>query len=372
MLAYTLLPLLAMAVAGGYLFICTLRMLRFYRVPKAWWNYTVAAAVALFAAYCCRNLWLFSALIVLHLVVFLAAADLVALPIRHAFRSHRQSKPYRVLRILYRSGAASLLAACMLLGYGMWNMAHIRETTYTVISDKVTTPYRIALITDTHYGTIQDKELLKSHLKIINDAQPDLVILGGDLVDEGTSKADMQVLFDMLGSQLHPRYGIFYVYGNHDRQPYTQNKAFTADELKQTITESGIHILQDASVELGDELLLAGRDDARWGNSGQRTSTDALLQGADRSRFMILADHQPVELSENAAASVDLMLSGHTHAGQIWPVGLFSSLTGVYNYGLYQEGDCTLIVSSGFTGWGYPIRTQGHCEYVLVDLIPKK
>ena len=61
-------------------------------------------------------------------------------------------------------------------------------------------------------------------------------------------------------------------------------------------------------------------------------------------------------------------LSGHTHAGQLWPVGVLSELTGVLNYGEYQEENCKVIVSSGFTGWGYPIRTEEHCEYVLINV----
>ena len=75
-----------------------------------------------------------------------------------------------------------------------------------------------------------------------------------------------------------------------------------------------------------------------------------------------------VEELKNDAQGVDLDVSGHTHAGQIWPVGWLSELTGVLNYGEYQSGDCKVIVSSGFTGWGYPLRTEGHCEYVIIHL----
>ncbi len=93
-----------------------------------------------------------------------------------------------------------------------------------------------------------------------------------------------------------------------------------------------------------------------------------MLKDIDRSRFIIVADHQPVGAEENAAAGVDLELSGHTHAGQIFPIGYFTEVSGGMNYGEYQEGDCRVIVSSGTTGWGFPIRTQGKCEYVVVHL----
>lgn len=121
-------------------------------------------------------------------------------------------------------------------------------------------------------------------------------------------------------------------------------------------------------MEIGNDLILSGRADAAWGNTSGRLSTQELLQGADRDKFLIVVDHQPVGAEENDAQGVDLELSGHTHAGQIWPVGVFTEWTGGLNYGEYYVGGCEVIVSSGFTGWGYPIRTQGHCEYVLITI----
>lgn len=74
-----------------------------------------------------------------------------------------------------------------------------------------------------------------------------------------------------------------------------------------------------------------------------------------------------------AWGSIDLSLSGHTHAGQIWPTGQLGELIGVneLNYGYRQDGDYQVIVSSGIGGWGYPIRTGGHSEYVVITLNTK-
>ena len=82
-----------------------------------------------------------------------------------------------------------------------------------------------------------------------------------------------------------------------------------------------------------------------------------------------MADHQPVEIEENIAQEVDLQVSGHTHGGQIWPVGLLTELLGQYNYGNYSEkNNFELVVSSGYTGWRYPIRTGKHCEFVMITV----
>ena len=120
------------------------------------------------------------------------------------------------------------------------------------------------------------------------------------------------------------------------------------------------------------ELTLAGRDDAAWGNTSNRMHTDELLSGADLESFIIVADHQPIEYDECSANGADLELSGHTHAGQIWPVGPLTELGGDLNYGLYHKEGMAVIVSSGIAGWSYTIRTGKRCEYVVVHIIPEQ
>ncbi|MGN0252392.1 MAG: metallophosphoesterase [Oliverpabstia sp.] len=227
--------------------------------------------------------------------------------------------------------------------------------------------YKIVLITDTHYGTIQNTDVLKNKIDEINAQNPDIALLGGDIVEEGMSKEAMEEAFQVLG-RIQAKYGVYYVYGNHDRQPYTRNKSYTDEELANAIQSNGITILEDSFVEINHDLILAGRGDAAWRNTSGRATVEEILQGADREKYIIVADHQPIEAEENDMQGVDMELSGHTHAGQIWPVGLLSEMIGILNYGEYQTGNCNVIVSSGFTGWGYPVRTEEHCEYVVVNI----
>ena len=85
-------------------------------------------------------------------------------------------------------------------------------------------------------------------------------------------------------------------------------------------------------------------------------------------------DHQPGDLKENNRQGIDLQVSGHTHAGQIWPTGQLMQLLGIneINYGYRKTGNLQTVVTSGMAGWGYPIRTGGHCEYVIIDVVLKK
>ena len=84
-----------------------------------------------------------------------------------------------------------------------------------------------------------------------------------------------------------------------------------------------------------------------------------------------MVDHQSIEVEENHNQGVDLELSGHTHAGQIWPAGIYNILRETPNYGEYTEGNMKLIVSSGVAGWRYPVRTGEHCEYALINIEKK-
>lgn len=315
----------------------------------------------------CFNVWSTSAVILLHLLAAFIVLDIAAVVIRRLFKNQKDKKGYLALRKIYGSG---VLPVCFLLGIlvsGYSNMSQLTITEYQVTSDKVSGDYKVVLMTDIHYDTIQSPDILQNKIEEINAQNADLVLLGGDIVEEDTSKESMEEAFRVLGS-IDSTFGTYYVYGNHDKQPYSENKTFTEEELNAAIEENGIHILKDAYVELGDELILAGRDDAAWSNSSGRASSAELLAGVDRDKYIIMLDHQPVDAEENSEQGVDLQMSGHTHGGQIWPVGYLSELTGVLNYGEYQRGDCTVIVSSGVAGWGYSIRTEEQCEYVVVGI----
>lgn len=333
-------------------------------------SWLIPAAMALTAVFLCRSIWGFGTVLVLHLVLFSALLDLLALLFRKILAAQREHGIYRFFKFGYRYCLFALLIVTVLLSYGAYNMKRIHRTQYTIESEKITRPYRIALLTDVHYGTIQEKDLLKEHIATINGENPDLVLLGGDLVDEQTSKENMEEIFHVLGG-LKSTFGTYYVYGNHDRQAHTSEPAFTPDELEHAITSNGIRILEDSLVTPDSRLILIGRADASWNRVAQRASLEKLMADVDPGCFVLVLDHQPLEFEEAVEQGVDLILSGHTHAGQIWPVGLLISVFGP-NYGLYHHGTGNLIVSSGFTGWGYPVRTQGHCEYVIVDLIPER
>lgn len=245
------------------------------------------------------------------------------------------------------------------------------QTGYEIEIDKEIRPegYRIALISDLHLGTTFGLDELRQYAEDISNTEPDLVILCGDIVDEGTSLEWIQEAMPILGS-IESSFGVYYVYGNHDNATYTENPRFTPSQLSEALLQAQIQILVDEAVEIQDDITLIGRQDRSMARRSGRKSLDQLLENVDREDFLLLLDHQPCELEEADREGYDLLLSGHTHAGQIWPVGLIAGATGInaVNYGQEQLHHLQVIVTSGIAGWGYPIRTQQHSEYVIIDV----
>lgn len=368
-LIWMLLPLTAMLSAAVYLCRKVYAAVCFFggklsKKKRTILTAAVSAALILPLAHI-RGMWF---LIFMHMVVFLLVIDLFGLIVRKC----RRNKPFPYwVKAVYRSGLLAVLAAVAVTGFGYWNMHHIVKTEYTVQTDKEMREegYTIVFFSDLHYGTTMNAEQLKQAADRIERESPDMIILGGDIVDERTSLAQMREAFEIMGN-MDARFGIFYVYGNHDKNEYARNPAYTAQELADTIEQAGIRILEDETCEINGELLLIGRAD-RGHDSGARQTIVQLVESADAGMEWILVDHQPVEYAEAAESGCGLMLSGHTHAGQVWPGGLLADLFRMneLTYGCRKEGNLTEVVSSGIAGWGYPVRTEKHSEYVVIHLV---
>lgn len=368
-LIWMLLPLTAMLSAAVYLCRKVYAAVCFFggklsKKKRTILTAAVSAALILPLAHI-RGMWF---VIFMHMVVFLLVIDLFGLIVRKC----RRNKPFPYwVKAVYRSGLLAVLAAVAVTGFGYWNMHHIVKTEYTVQTDKEMREegYTIVFFSDLHYGTTMNAEQLKQAADRIERENPDMIILGGDIVDERTSLAQMREAFEIMGN-MDARFGIFYVYGNHDKNEYARNPAYTAQELADTIEQAGIRILEDETCEINGELLLIGRAD-RGHDSGARQTIVQLVESADAGMEWILVDHQPVEYAEAAESGCGLMLSGHTHAGQVWPGGLLADLFRMneLTYGCRKEGNLTEVVSSGIAGWGYPVRTEKHSEYVVIHLV---
>ncbi|MBR6536843.1 MAG: metallophosphoesterase [Lachnospiraceae bacterium] len=273
----------------------------------------------------------------------------------------------RIWKKVYGSGIVPVVIMAALVSYGWYNMHHVVATEYTIPTEKNIRDegYRVVLMADIHYGTFQSEKELREKCEEINQIEPDMVFLCGDIVDEKTTKEKMEEVFEIL-SGIQCEYGFFYVYGNHDRQEYTSYPMFTNNELRNVMEQNGITVLQDELVVLNDEFVIVGREDSTVGG---RASIKSLLENVDKTDFIVTLDHQPKQYGECAEAGADLHLAGHTHGGQIWPINYITKLTyeGFYGYKKTEEGMQT-VVTSGFAGWAMGIKTSAPAEYVVLNI----
>lgn len=270
-------------------------------------------------------------------------------------------------RHLISAKVLSFALGLLFFVYGTVNMQLVLPNYHTYSSSKLTSEHKIVFAADIHVGSAQTFATLEKEVKAMTDEQPECIILGGDITDDYTTKKEMQKTFELFGNCGVP---VYYLYGNHDRQKhaeYANGMQFTAEELEQTIENSGVIILKDEYADIAPDLLLLGREDISEG--GERAKAETLTNPAPE-KYLIVADHQPFEFKDNLVTGTDLQLSGHTHAGQLFPLRALYSVIG-YAYGDFEEGDAIMNVSAGACGWRVPLRTEKHCYYEVITLKPE-
>lgn len=254
-----------------------------------------------------------------------------------------------------------------IVSYGAWNARHPRVNHYDLSIDKQAGSLKqlhVVMVSDIHLGTIVHNDHLTKMINTVNQLKPDLVLFAGDVFDETIETSDKQQITDTFGKLSAP-YGVFAVLGNHE---YIGGNA---EEAINYLGNAGVKVLRDRTQEIAGSFYLIGRDD-RSGervNGVKRQSIQTLLQGVDRSLPLLLMDHQPSQLEEPAEQGVDLQLSGHTHAGQLFPIRFITSRIFEDDWGLLSKGNFHLIVSSGYGTWGPPVRLGNTPE--VVDIMIK-
>ncbi|MCF8369855.1 MAG: metallophosphoesterase [Bacteroidales bacterium] len=220
----------------------------------------------------------------------------------------------------------------------------------------------IAFASDLHLGTLIGPRRTKHLVERINDMKADIILLGGDIVDEDLAP----VIRNNLGNNLErltSKYGVFGITGNHE---YIGG----ASEAVKYLTEHGITMVRDTSLLIDNKFYIVGREDhdgQRFGSKG-RKSVNEIMQGLNRNKPIILLDHQPFELDEKAREGADLTMSGHTHHGQLWPLNYITKAIFEVSWGYKLKGNTHVYVSSGAGGWGPPIRIGNRPEIVKIKM----
>ena len=219
-------------------------------------------------------------------------------------------------------------------------------------SNKIRNNISFVFISDIHLGSNSERHLLK----IINEIKKykiDFILIGGDLIDSSNSPIESLQHFKNF------KCPIYFVTGNHEY--YLTN----SNSIISNLSKYNIQHISNKSVIFND-LNLIGIDD----NLSKEQKIKLLKNNLKENNYNLLLVHKPSIWTE-VNESLDLMLSGHTHNGQIFPFNLFVLIQFKFKYGLYNINNSFLYVSSGSGPWGPKMRLGTFNEVILFNLSPK-
>ena len=260
--------------------------------------------------------------------------------------------PISFLRGSFIGSIAVTVFMVGLFTYAYLQYDHKQRVEITLNSEgKVHKPVKLVMISDVHLGYHNRRSDLHRWLGLIKKEKPNAILIAGDLIDRSIRPVNEENSAEEFRQLDIPVYAIF---GNHDY--YTGTSA-----EREFCHQGGIQIIQDSVTYFGD-IAIVGRDDRTNQN---RKSLKQIMQGIDRSKYIIEMDHQPRQLEEARQNGVDFEFSGHTHNGQVWPISWINNAIYEYAFGPLTKGNTRYYVSSGLGIWGAKFRIGTQSEYIV-------
>lgn len=247
-----------------------------------------------------------------------------------------------------------VIAAFFIYGYNHYN-DKVRVNMEIRAQHPLKKPIKLVMISDVHIGYHNRKAELERWIDLINKENPDLVVVGGDIIDGSIRAVREQHMEDDFHKIKAPVYAIF---GNHE---YISGR----EESIKFYHDAGIHLLLDSVAHVG-ELTILGRDDRS--NPNRKSVAELMKEAGPNHGFTLLLDHQPYHLEEAQKAGVDYQFSGHTHYGQVWPIGWIEDAIYEDAFGPLTKGATQYYVSSGIGIWGGKFRIGTRSEYIVATI----
>lgn len=269
-------------------------------------------------------------------------------------------------RVIFHTRSVALILVIGLVSYGIYNANQIKEVTYPIQIHKSTSldHLNIVLISDLHLGYVNDVKFIEDVVDRINNMQPDIVLMSGDIFNGNYYALSNPSKGIELLNTIQSTYGVYACLGNHDA-------GRSYDEIVNFIDKSNIRLLNDEHVVIDNQFVVVGRrDSSPIGDQGHaRAVTSEVMSSINTTMPVIVMDHQPTNMIQYGD-DVDLILSGHTHQGQVFPANLITNAMFTVDYGHYQKNQNSpnVIVTSGAGTWGPPLRIGTNSEIALIKV----
>lgn len=265
------------------------------------------------------------------------------------------------------------VALCLALfasGYAIYEAHDIKTEQVTITTDKLSPAVhrvRIVQISDVHVGLLFGESRLTSLLRVVNAANPDILVSTGDLVDGRLSRQDVISHLDKMAAMIAAvpvKGGKYAVTGNHEYYA-------GLDQALEYTRTAGFTVLRNQSVALVEGITISGVDDAA-GQGGVTKSTppeSEILKQLSPQQFQLLLKHRPI-IADTGNGRFDLQLSGHVHKGQLFPFNLLVRLRFPIPCGTTTVTNGSVIhVSRGSGTWGPPMRLFAPPEVTVIDIV---
>ena len=217
---------------------------------------------------------------------------------------------------------------------------------------------KVVMLSDLHLGYHNRRSEFAKWVDKINEEKADLILVAGDIIDKNIQPLEEQ---EMHQEFLRLNAPVVACLGNHEYYGGESNALLF-------YKKADITLLRDSVTTVGD-LCIIGRDDR---SNPKRKTLSELMKGVDRTKYLVVLDHQPIQLEEAEQNGIDFQLSGHTHHGQVWPISWITESIYECAFGEWQRGSTRYYVTSGIGIWGGKFRIGTRSEYVVAEITPDR
>ena len=217
---------------------------------------------------------------------------------------------------------------------------------------------KVVMLSDLHLGYHNRRSEFAKWVDKINEEKADLILVAGDIIDKNIQPLEEQ---EMHQEFLRLNAPVVACLGNHEYYGGESNALLF-------YKKADITLLRDSVTTVGD-LYIIGRDDR---SNPKRKTLSELMKGVDRTKYLVVLDHQPIQLEEAEQNGIDFQLSGHTHHGQVWPISWITESIYECAFGEWQRGSTRYYVTSGIGIWGGKFRIGTRSEYVVAEITPDR
>ena len=276
----------------------------------------------------------------------------------------------------------SVIAALIITVYGLIHAQSIKVVTCPVtINETEENNLKIALLGDLHLSVNSTPSTTEKMVEMVNECDADVILIAGDIFTSTYGGLAHPEKYSEALRKLKAKYGVYVVAGNHDVEenlfggfPVSpSSEAFRTPEMDKFFEDCGFKMLYDEAVELDDgKVTLLGRVDGEKAGDGttNRMNVNELMKNNNVSKdsVVIALEHEPMDYKELSDGGVDVVLSGHTHNGQLFPGNMFVPIFNENGYGYKKIHNIDTFVTAGVGYYGPPMRVGTDGEIMIVDI----